>query len=407
MLEVIDKCRLCGRAGLRRFLDLGMTPLADRLVVDPEADELRFPLTVHLCRHCSLVQVAETVDPGLLFGEDYPYYSSVSSALLEHSRANADHLIQSRNLSGDDLVIEIASNDGYLLQFFARQGIPVLGIDPTPGPAAVATDRGIPTLVGFFGSDLADELARTGKMADVVIANNVLAHVPDTNGFVAGIRKVLKPRGVAVLEAPYVRDLVEKAAFDTIYHEHLCYFSATALSALFGRNGLTLHHVERTPIHGGSLRMFVRHQPGRSESLERLLAEEHDIGLSEFDYYRDFGTTVEGIKTRLIDLLTALKDRGERIAAYGAAAKGSTMLNYTGVGTRFLDYVVDLNPYKQGKYMPGVHLEIRDPRVLLDDMPDYLLVLAWNFISEITHQQAEYANRGGRFIVPVPEPTLV
>jgi SAM-dependent methyltransferase len=407
--EVVRGCRSCGSVALEPILSLGETPLADGLV-DPSTGngaEPRYPLDVAFCTECSLVQLLETVSPEVLFDEDYPYYSSFSDELLEHSRDNALRLIEERGLDARSLVIELASNDGYLLRNFAERGIPVLGIDPAPGPAAAADAIGIPTLRAFFGDDLARELRDQGKRADVVIANNVLAHVPDLNGFVAGIATVLKPEGVAVIEAPYVKDLIDRCEFDTIYHEHLCYFSVSALVPLFARHGLSLNRVEHYPIHGGSLRLFIEPSERPQESVRRFLEEERRSGLVDVEYYRAFSSRVAAVQESLRTLLGSLKAEGKRIAGYGAAAKGATLLNSTGVGGDLLDFVVDRNVHKQGKYMPGLRIPIRDPSHLLEARPDYLLLLAWNFKDEIIRQQDAYRQQGGRFIVPIPSPTVV
>lgn len=409
MHEVISACRSCGTDSLRPVLSLGETPLADGLLdaSDLDGSEPRYPLNVVFCSSCSLVQLRETVAPEVVFGDDYPYYSSFSDALLEHSRHNVERLIAERALGEDSLAVELASNDGYLLRYFVKGGIPVLGIDPAPGPALAAEAAGIRTLQAFFGRDLAEQLAAEGGRADVVVANNVLAHVADTNGFVAGIGILLKESGVAVIEVPYLRDLVDNCEFDTIYHEHLCYFSVTALDRLFTRHGLSLNRVEHYPIHGGSLRLFVEPRVRVEDSVCRYLDEETEAGLTDFGYYADFADRVGTIKNDLCTLLGAMKAQGKRIAAYGAAAKGAALLNYTGVDGGILDFVVDRNVHKQGKFMPGMHLPIRSPETILKEMPDYLLMLAWNFRDEIMAQQAEYRRLGGRFIVPIPSPEVV
>lgn len=383
-------------------------PLADRLRTPAMLDEPEphFPLTVHFCPACSLMQIAETVPPEKLFCEDYPYYSSFSPALLEHSRRNALELIGSRRLGPSSLVIELASNDGYLLRNFHEAGIPVLGIDPAAGPAKVAQDAGIRTLCTFFTRELAEQLAAEQK-ADVIIANNVLAHVPDLNGFVAGLATLLRDDGAAVIECPYVRDLLEHVEFDTIYHEHMCYYSVTALDKLFSRHGLALFDVRRLPIHGGSLRLYVGKQAVSRPAVEALLAEEKQLGLDQFAYYRDFAQRVAALKTELLALLRRLKDEGQSIAAYGAAAKGATLINYVGIGRGLIDFVVDRNVHKHGKYMPGQRLLVHPVEKLLTERPDYVLLLAWNFTDEIVRQQAAYAAAGGKFIRPVPKPQII
>ncbi len=407
--DVISGCRSCGGTDLVRFLDLGETPLADALVEETALDqpESRYPLTVAFCPDCTLVQILETVPPGELYGDDYPYFSSFSDALLRHSRSNVENLIQSRGLGSESLVVEIASNDGYLLQYFQNEGIPVLGIDPAPGPAQAALDRGIPTLIDFFDAELGRRLVAEGKSADVIIANNLLAHVSNQNRLIDGINALLAPSGQIVIEVPYVKDLVDHSEFDTIYHEHHCYFSVTSIVSLFERHDLHLNDVQHLSIHGGSLRLFIGRDRNQSKAVGRYLSEERSAGLTSAGYYEDFAAKVRRVRDDLRSMLAALKAEGRRIAAYGAAAKGATLLNYSEIGTQFLDYVVDRNVHKQGKYMPGVKLPIRSPELLIADQPDYLLLLAWNFKDEIMAQQAEYARRGGKFIIPVPSPVVV
>jgi len=391
------------------FLDLGTTPLADRLLTEEQLKEPEpsFPLQVAFCEDCALVQILETVDPNLLFCDDYPYYSSFSDTLLEHSRENVEEILRRQTLTQDSLVVELASNDGYLLQYYQRAGIPVLGIDPAEGPANKAIEKGIPTEIDFFSTALAGQLRAAGKAADVVHANNVLAHVADTNGFVAGVAALLKDDGVAVIEHPYVRDLIEHNEFDTIYHEHLCYFSVLALDQLFRRHGLYLQDIRRLDIHGGSLRLYVGKRDRPSAEVIDLLESERALGMGGIDYYRSFAESVTKVCGDLRQMLQGLKAQGASIAAYGAAAKGSTLINVAGIGPELIDFVVDRNVHKQGRYMPGQHLPILAPEVLLERMPEYTLLLPWNFADEILAQQAEYRNRGGRFIVPIPEPRVV
>ena len=409
MSESQTPCRICRTPGIQPVLSLGTTPLADALRREEQLSQSEpvFPLNVAFCPHCSLVQLLETVPPEELFCQDYPYYSSFSPALLQHSRANALDLIENRRLNPNSLVIELASNDGYLLKNFVEHGIPVLGIDPAEGPARAAEKIGVPTLCAFFGESLAREWAASGKAADVIIGNNVLAHVADLHGFVKGIRLLLKDDGVAVIEMPYVKDLVDHCEFDTIYHEHLCYFSVTALDHLFRMHSLFLNNVKRLSIHGGSLRIYLEKKENVSSAVRDMLRTEATEKVNRIDYYRDFAQKVAGIRNELRRLLQSLKQQGAQIAAYGAAAKGSTLINYSGIGTEFVDFVVDRNTHKQGLYMPGQHIPVLAPEALLERMPGYVLLLAWNFADEILQQQKEYQQRGGRFIIPVPNPRVV
>ncbi len=403
------RCRSCGGQDLRVFLSLGDMPLSDGLLTREELarEEPRHPLDVAFCPDCTLAQILKTVPPEQLFGADYPYFSSFTDALLKHSQGNVEARIEELKLDDRSLVIELASNDGYLLQYYRAKGIAVLGIDPAPGPVAAARKRGIETLQAFFGRELAAKLAAEGRRADVIHANNVLAHVADTNGFVAGIGTLLKEDGVAVIEVPYVKELIDRGEFDTIYHEHLCYFSVTALTRLFGRHGLSLNRVEPLEIHGGSLRLFVGKRERADRSVADHLQAERLAGVDRLDYYVGFSDRVGRLRGDLVALLGKLKGEGARIAGYGAAAKGTILLNFAGVGREVLEFVADRNVHKQGRYIPGVRLPIVAPQRILEEQPDYLLILPWNFKEEIMEQQAEFERRGGHFIVPVPAPVIV
>jgi SAM-dependent methyltransferase len=401
----ITGCRSCGSSQLTSFLDLGTTPLADRLVTEEQLGEpeLVAPLDVVLCGECSLVQITETVSPEVLFCQNYPYFSSVSKALMKHFGDSARHILETRKLGADSLVVEAASNDGYMLKHFVDAGIPVLGIDPADGPAKKAQESGVRTLNTFFTQELANKLFDEGERADVFLGNNVLAHVADLNGFTAGVARLLKDDGVAVIECPYLLDLIEHCEFDTIYHQHLCYFSITALVNLFKRHGLSLNEVVRTTIHGGSLRLFIEKTDNPGESVKSLLQREKELGVDGLAYYETFAARVEKLKTDLIAVLEKFKGEGKRIAGYGAAAKGCTLLSYCGVDSKYLDYIVDLNPVKQGQYFTGTKLRIEPPTKLLEDRPDAVMIIAWNFAKEIMKQQEAYRDQGGTFIIPVPE----
>jgi SAM-dependent methyltransferase len=401
-------CRSCGRGGPKLVLSLGETPLADVLVTEAglAGRDLTVPLDLVFCPRCRLVQITETVSPEILFAGEYPYFASVSTTRSDAARRLAHALIERFRLGPGGLVIEPGSNDGYLLRHFVEKGIGVLGIDPARPPAQEAVRIGVPTRCDFFTLDLARGLRREGTAADVVVGNNVLAHVADLNGFVEGTALLLKDDGVFVAEVAYLVDMLAQSAFDTIYHQHLCYFSILSLDALFRRHGLEIFDVDRLEAQGGSLRVYVGRNRPASRRLEAMREEEERLGIATGAAYGGFKDRVEGIREDLRALLADLKGAGRRIAGYGAAAKATTLLSYDGIGRDVLDYVVDLNAFKQGRYLPGVRLKICPPSRLLEDKPDDVLLLAWNYESEVRRQEASYLEGGGRFIVPIPRPRV-
>lgn len=410
MYKKVTACRSCGSSGLQEIIHFGTTALADALLTKDQlnSDEIRVPLTLAFCPSCSLTQILEEVPPEILFCRDYPYYSSVSNYLLEHFGQSAEYIIESRKLNSNSFVTEVASNDGYMLKNFVAKNIPVLGIDPAEGPAKVAVEKGIPTLNTFFTKDLAiNYFQKEARYADVFLANNVLAHVPDLNGFVEGISILLKEDGVAVIEAPYLLDLVDKCEFDTIYHQHFCYFSVTALDKLFRRHGLYLNDIKRVAIHGGTLRMFIEKKENQKESVLSLLKAEAERRVNCLEFFDEFKNNVFRIKESLMRILTELKAQGKSIAGYGAAAKSNTLQSFFGIDGKYIDYIADLSKFKQGLYFSGNHIPIVSPARVREEMPDYILILAWNFADEIMKQLSDYKEKGGKFIIPIPEPRIV
>ncbi len=404
------QCRSCRSPQGALILDLGIQPLANNLLrpEDLSRPEPKFPLRLAVCQSCWLLQIVDLVPPVQLFSE-YLYFSSFSDLMLRHAKQSAGRYVEDFGLDGKSLVVEVASNDGYFLQYFKSANVPCLGIEPAANIAKVAREKGIETLVEFFTNELARTLSASDRQADLILGNNVFAHAPDTNDFVAGLGKLLKPKGRIILEFPYAADFVENTEFDTIYHEHVFYFSLTALKPLFERHGLAIFHVERLAIHGGSLRLFAGHAGahGIQPTVAALLAEETAKGIPSLAWYEGFAGKVLEIKKSLCDLLADLKRQKKTVAAYGASAKGSTLLNFFGLGHEVLAFAADRSTYKQGRLTPGTHIPIVPPEYLLEKQPDYTLLLTWNFADEILEQQKVYRQRGGKFIIPIPKVTVV
>jgi SAM-dependent methyltransferase len=404
-------CRFCGAALQHTFVDLGMSPLCESYLRSDQLNEMEpfYPLHVFICEKCFLVQLEEYVGPDHIFTE-YAYFSSYAESWLEHCRKYTDQMAERFALNKQSLVAEIASNDGYLLQYFVKKQIAVLGIEPAANVAKVAVEKGVTTLVKFFGAQLALELAADGQQADLLIGNNVLAQVPDLRDFVAGMKILLKPRGVFTLEFPHLLRLMEGNQFDTIYHEHFSYFSFLAAEKIFDVHGMTLFDVEELSTHGGSLRIYGRHIEDSSKPVTSRVAalksKELDYGLARLECYRSFAEKVKKTKRELLECLIRAKDAGKSIVGYGAPGKGNTLLNYCGIGRDFLDYTVDRNPYKHGRFTPGTHIPIYPPEKIRETRPDYLLILPWNLRSEVMHQMTFIREWGGEFIVPIPEATI-
>jgi len=405
--QEITACRGCGGHRLTEVFDLGRMPASDGFTARAEGEDPSWPLQVVSCLDCGLAQLRHTVAPELLFSDSYQYFSSVIRTVVENAAANVAQAVARFRPPPGALAIELASNDGYLLRHAAAAGLSVLGIDPARGPVEAARAAGIETIHAFFTEALAARLAAQGRQASLLFANNVLAHVADTRGFVRGIRAILAPSGTAIIELPYLRDLIDHVEFDTIYHEHLCYFSLTALDALFRREGLSLNDAERIPIHGGSLRLFVQHGRMPTERLRAMLAAERRDGLDRPDAFRGLARRVESVGRDLRALLARLRSEGTRIAAYGAAAKGTILLNHFGIGRDELLWVADRNARKHGLFVPGVKLPVVPVERIAEDRPTHLLLLPWNHRAEILRDQSAFLAGGGRFIVPIPEPVIV
>ena len=387
-----------------------MSPLCESFLEADDLDRMEpfYPLHVRICGECLLVQLETYVPAEEIFGGDYAYFSAYSSSWVEHARVYSERMIERLGLASDSFVVELASNDGYLLQHFVARDIPALGIDPAENVAEAARMRGVETLVDFFGAELAERVAAERDQADLIVANNVLAHVPDVNDFVEGIRILLAPDGVATVEVPHLVRLIEGLQFDTIYHEHYSYFSFHTLVRLFAVHGLEVVDVEELPSHGGSLRVFVRHPQGEpAASVEDVLEQERASGYDTIDGYDGFGERVAELKRRLLELLIALRDEGKQIVGYGAPGKGNTLLNYCGIRTDLLAYTVDANPGKHGKFLPGTHIAIHAPKKLEETRPDFVLILPWNLKREISAQLEYVREWGGRLVVPIPVPEVL
>ncbi|WP_088347521.1 MULTISPECIES: class I SAM-dependent methyltransferase [Rhodomicrobium] len=409
--EQTASCRLCG-AGLKHsFVDLGMSPLCESFLKADQLDAMEpfFPLHVLVCDQCFLVQLKEYVSPEHIFRE-YAYFSSYSTSWVAHAKSYVEMIAKRLNLGADSLAVELASNDGYLLQHFLPLGVPVLGIEPAVNVAQVAIDKGIPSITEFFGVALAKRLAAEGRQADLIAGNNVLAQVPDLNDFVAGMAILLKPEGVITLEFPHLERLIAENQFDTIYHEHFSYFSFVTIEAMAARHGLKLIDVEELKTHGGSLRVYLAHKASArqpSEAVAALLAREERLGFRHIATYSFFAEQVKATKRKLLAALIAIKDDGKTIAGYGAPGKGNTLLNYCGIGPDFLDFTVDRNPYKHGRYTPGMHIPILPPEAIDAAKPDYIFILPWNLKQEIVQQMRHAGEWGAKFIIPIPEVTII
>lgn len=401
-------CRFCGSLLRHTFLDLGMSPLANSFLKPCQLNHMEqcYPLRTYVCEDCFLVQLEEFETPEHIFS-DYAYFSSYSDTWLRHAKAYTNKMMTRFRCNAESQVVEIASNDGYLLQYFAEKDIPVLGIEPAVNVAEAAIEKGIPTLVQFFTEETARDLASEGTQADLLVGNNVLAHVPDLNDFVRGMKILLGPQGVITMEFPHLMRLMAENQFDTIYHEHFSYFSFMTVEKVFVRHGLTLFDVEELPTHGGSLRIYARHSENNSKPVSTCVTDlkdrEEAAGFTRLQHYFSFAEKVKDTKRKLLLFLIRAKEEGKSIVAYGAPAKGNTLLNYCGIGSDFIDYTVDISPHKQGHFLPGTHIPIDHPDKIKETKPDYVLILPWNIKDEIMNGMAFIRGWGGQFLVPIPE----
>ncbi|SJM90443.1 Methyltransferase family protein [Crenothrix polyspora] len=401
-------CRFCKTPLKHTLVDLGMSPLCESILSPEQLNHVEcfYPLRVYVCETCFLVQLEEYVSPEEIFNE-YGYFSSYAVSWLQHAKHYTDLMVENYGINAESLVVELASNDGYLLQYFVEKSIPVLGIEPAKNVAKVAIEKGIPTIVEFFGEKLAEDLVSKGKQADLVLGNNVLAQVPDLNDFVGGMKILLKPQGIITLEFPHLSCLMKENQFDTIYHEHFSYFSFIAVEKILAAHQLTIFDVEKLTTHGGSLRIYARHTADATRPISaranELRSREETEGLTHMETYSAFAEQVKETKRKLLEFLIKVKREGKTVCGYGAPGKGNTLLNYCGIGTDFIDYTVDRNPYKHGKFTPGTHIPIYPTEKIRETRPDYLLILPWNFKDEIMEQQAYIKEWGGQFIVPIPE----
>jgi hypothetical protein len=408
---VAGACRFCGTSFRHRVVDLGMSPLCESFLRADQLNQMEafYPLHVWVCERCFLVQLEEYVTGEEIF-TDYAYFSSFSDSWLNHARQYVEQMIGQLHLTTDSQVVEIASNDGYLLQYFVQQGIPALGIEPAANVAKVAESKGVPTLVKFFGVETAHELVESGRRADLILGNNVLAQVPDLNDFVGGLKILLAESGVITIEFPHLLRTIEGNQFDQIYHEHFSYFSLYSVERIFAAHGLTTFDVEELATHGGSIRIYARHAEDVdrevTDRLTALRAREAEAGVATLAYYQDFEARVRETKRKLLEFLIEAKRAGKRVVGYGAPGKGNTLLNYCGIRTDFVDFTVDRSPHKHGKFLPGTHIPIFEPERLWDARPDYILILPWNLKKEIMSQLSGITAWGGRFVVPIPEVTV-